>query len=96
MVDPERDQLKPPSASTGSETPGQQCHPIWETGRTTADGYLAAGVGSSLGENTSSPTERVTGTRAGTATTPVNSSKTAPQQASCKTKDKEKGSEENK
>ena len=50
IVDPERDQLEPPLASTGFETPGQQCHPIWETGRTTADGCLAAGVGSIWGE----------------------------------------------
>ena len=96
IVDPERDQLEPPLASRGFETPGQQCHPIWETGRTTADGCLAAGVGSNLGGNTSSPTERVTGTRIGTATTPVNPSKTASLEASSKPEDKEKGSEENK
>ena len=45
-VDPERDELEPLSAGTGFETPEQQCHPIWETGRTTADGFLTAGVGS--------------------------------------------------
>ena len=38
-VDPERDELESPSAGTGFETPGQQCHPIWETGQTTADGF---------------------------------------------------------
>ena len=27
-MDPERDELEPPSAGTGLETPGQQCHPI--------------------------------------------------------------------
>ena len=48
-VDPERDELESPSAGTGFETPGQQCHPIWETGQTTADGFLTAGVGSKLG-----------------------------------------------
>ena len=49
-VDPERDELESPSAGMGFETPGQQCHPIWETGRTTADGFLTAGVGSNLGK----------------------------------------------
>ena len=49
-MDPERDELEPSSAGTGFETPGQQCHPIWETGRTTADGFLTAGVGSNLGK----------------------------------------------
>ena len=72
MVDPERDQLKPLSASTGFETPVQQGHPSWETRRTTAAGCLPAGESSNLGG--SSPTQRVTGTRAGTATMiPVNS-----------------------
>ena len=61
----EREGLEPPSAGTGFETPGQQCHPIWETGRTTADGFLTAGVGSNQGGDNSSPTERVD-TRAGT------------------------------
>ena len=96
MVDPERDQLKPLSASTGFETPGQQGHASWETGRTTTVGCLPADVSFNLGGNTSSPTERVTGTRAGTATTPVNSSKTSSLQASRKPEDKEKGNEENK
>ena len=96
MVDPERDQLKPLSTSTDFETPGQQGHPSWETGRTTAAGCLPAGVSSNLGGNTSSPTERVTGKRAGTATTPVNSSKTPSLQVSRKPEDKEKSSEENK
>ena len=59
MMDPEQDQLESPSASTGFETPGQQYHPTWETGRTTAAGYLTAGMGSNLGGDTSSPTERV-------------------------------------
>ena len=95
-MDPERDQLKPLSASTGFETPGEQGHPSWETGRTTAAGCLPAGASSNLGGNTSSPTQRVTGTRAGTATSPVNSSKFASLQASSKPKDKEKDSEEDK
>ena len=55
-MDPERDQLEPPSAGTGFETLGQQCHPpIWETGRTTADGCLLVGVDSNLGETHFSP-----------------------------------------
>ena len=50
-MDPERGELESPSAGTGLETPGQQCPPnegTWETGRTTADGFLTAGVGSTL------------------------------------------------
>ena len=58
-MDPERDQLESPSASTSFETSGQQCHPNWETRRTTAAGCLPAGVGSNMGRNTFSPTERV-------------------------------------
>ena len=87
-MDPERGELKPSSAGTGLETPGKQCPPnegIWETGRTTAAGFLTAGVGSSQGGNISSPTERAkstttladissptehVGTLAGTAATP--------------------------
>ena len=67
-VDPERDELKSLSADKGLETPGQHCHPIQKTGRTTADGFLTAGVGSNQGGNISSPTERVD-TRAGTKST---------------------------
>ena len=44
-MNPGRDELESSSAGTGLETSGQQCHPIWETGRTTADGFLTAGVG---------------------------------------------------
>ena len=52
-MDPaEPDQLEPLSASTGLETPGQQCYPNWETGQTTAAGCLPAGVGSNYGGNT--------------------------------------------
>ena len=77
-MDPERDQLKLPSAGTGFETPGQQCHPIWETGRTTADGYLLVAVGSNLRGNSFPPTEHVIRTPTGSEiTTPVASSKTA-------------------
>ena len=52
-MDPERGELESSSAGTGLETPGQQCPPnegTWETGRTTADGILTAGVGSNKGE----------------------------------------------
>ena len=64
-VDPEQGELKSSSAGTGLETPGQQCPQndgIWETGRTTAAGFLTASVGSSQGGNISSPTERAKST----------------------------------
>ena len=48
-MDPERGELKSSSAGTGFETPGQQYRPTWETGRTIADGFLTAGVGSKSG-----------------------------------------------
>ena len=51
-MDPERGQLESPSDDTGFETPGQQCPPNWEMGRTTSDGSLLAGVSSNLGGNT--------------------------------------------
>ena len=57
---PELEELQSPSAGTRLETPGQQCPPnegTWETGRTTAAGFLTAGVGSYQGGNISSPTE---------------------------------------
>ena len=97
-MDPERDQLESPSASTGFKTPGQQCHSNWEIGRTTAAGCLTAGVGSNFGINTSSPTERVIGTRDGSVTTtpPIDSSKTAFLQTRRKPKDPKTGSEESK
>ena len=49
---PELDELESPSAGTGLETPGQQCPPnegTWETGRTTAAGFLTAAVDSNQG-----------------------------------------------
>ena len=95
-MDPEQDQLKPPSASTGFETPGQQCHPNWETGLTTAAGYLTAGVGSNQAEDTSSHTERID-TRANSK---ITTAPTAPNatflQAKRKPNDKKTLSEENK
>ena len=74
--------------------PGQQCHPTWETGRTTADGFLTAGVGSNQGGNITSPTERVD-TRAGTKSTTTSADITFLQQGH-KPKDEDKGNEENK
>ena len=62
---PQLKELESPSAGTGLETPGQQCPPnegIWETGRTTANGILTAGVGSNQGGNMSSLTERAKNT----------------------------------
>ena len=94
-MNPEPTELELPSAGTGLETPGQQCPPNGETGRTTADGYLLVGMGSNQGGDTSSPAERV-GTLAGTTTTPANSSNTIFLKASREPKDNEKGSEENK
>ena len=95
-MEPERDELESSSAGTGLETPGQQCHPIWETGRTTADGFLTAGVDSNQGGDISSPTERVD-TRAVRTTTPISAASNINfQQQGHKPKDKDKDSEENK
>ena len=58
-MDPERGEFESPSAGTGLKTPRQQCPPIWETGRTTADGILTAGVGSNQRGSIFSPTECV-------------------------------------
>ena len=58
-MDPERDELEPPPAGTGLETPGQQCPPnegTWEKGRTIADGCLLVGMGSDQEGDISSPT----------------------------------------
>ena len=90
-MDPKRGELEPPSAGTGFETPGQQCHRTWETGRTTADGFLTAGVGSNQGGDISSPTTERVDTRAVRTTANI----TFLQQGH-KPKDKDKGSEEDK
>ena len=98
MMEPEQDQLESPSAGTGLETLGQPCPPnweTWETGRTIADGYLLVGMGLNQRGDTSLPTERV-GTRAGTATTPANSSNIIFLKVSRKHVDKDKDNEENK
>ena len=92
-INQERDQLEPPSASMEFETPGQQCHPTWETGRTTADGCLLVGVGSKLGGNTLSSAERV-GTRADSEITIApTASNTVFLQPSRKPRDKKTSSE---
>ena len=70
-MDPERGELESSSAGTGLETPEQQCpsnEGVWETGRTTTDGILTAGVGSNRGGSIFSPTECVD-TRANTKST---------------------------
>ena len=43
-IDRERGQFESPSAGTGFETPGQDCLPNWEMGRTTVNGCLLVGV----------------------------------------------------
>ena len=94
---PELKELESPLAGTDLESSGQQCLPneeTWETGRTTADGFLTAGVGSNQGGNISSPTERVD-TRTGTKST-TTSADIIFLQKGHEPKDKEKGSEENK
>ena len=96
-MNPEPTELESPSTGTGLETPGQQCPPngeTWETGRTIAEGYLLVGMGSNQGGDSSSPTEHVS-TRAGTTTTPANSSNTIFRKVSYKPRDKTP-SEENK
>ena len=96
-MNPEPTELESPSTGTGLETSGQQCPPkegTWELGRTIADGYLFVGMGSNQVKDISSPTEHV-GTRAGTATTPANSSNTIFRKESRKPRDKTP-SEENK
>ena len=93
-MDPELKELKSPSAGMGLETPGQQCPPnegTWETGRTTDDGFLTAGVGSNQGGDISSPTTEHVDTRAVRTTADI----TFLQQGH-KPRDEDKGSEENK
>ena len=65
-MDPGLEELESPPAGTGLETPGQQCPPnegTWGQGRTTANGFLTAGVDSSQGGIIPSPPERSTSTR---------------------------------
>ena len=76
-MNPERDQLEPPSARTGFETLEQQCLPNWETGRTTAADYLPVGVGSKFEGNPFSVVKAAVGMRADSEiTTPSTASNT--------------------
>ena len=54
-MNPEPTELELRSAGMGLETPGQQCPPNGETGRTTADGYFLVGVGLNSGGDTFLP-----------------------------------------
>ena len=80
---PELEELESPSAGTGLETPGQQCPPnegIWETGRTTASGILAAGVDSNQGGDVFSTTTESVDTRASEKSTIISADITFLQQ----------------
>ena len=97
-MDPERGELESSSAGMGLETPGQRCPPneeTWETGRTTADGFLTAGVGSNQGGNIYLPTTESVGTRTSTKSTRTKADITF-LHLGHKLRDEEKGSEENK
>ena len=75
-MDLELKELESSSAGTGLKTPGQQCLPnerTWDTGRTTANGFLTASVGSTQGEKISSPTERVGTTKSTTTSADISS-----------------------
>ncbi|CAM9880498.1 unnamed protein product, partial [Ascophyllum nodosum] len=61
-----KEEPKSSSVGTSLETPGQQCPPnegVWEQRRTTANGFVTAGVDSRQGGKTPSPPERSTSTR---------------------------------
>ena len=95
---PELKKLESPSAGTGLETPGQQCPPndgTWDQGRTTADGFLTAGVGSNQGGNIFSPTTESVDTRTSTKSTRTTADSIF-LQLGHKPIDEQKGSEENK
>ena len=88
---PELKEVESSSAGTGLETLGQQCPPnkgTWETGRTTADGFLTVGVGSNQGGDISSPTTEHVDTQAVRTTANITFL-----QRGHKPRDKEKGSE---
>ena len=93
-MDSERGELEPSSAGLGLETHGQQWPPnegTWEKGQTIADGYSLVGMRSNQGGDISSPTTERVDTRAVRTTANV-----AFLQQGYKSKDKYKGSEENK
>ena len=82
---PELEELESPSAGTGLETPGQQCttnEGTWDQGRTTASGFLTAGVDSYQEGNISSPTEcedtKTFADTSSTAATPENLRRNTP------------------
>ena len=86
---PEMEELESPSAGTGLQTLGQQCPPnegTWDQGRTTASGFLTAGVDSIQKGNISSPTERATSTR---TTADISSTAVTPPKRRHKTSSKE-------
>ena len=79
---PELEEFESSPTGTGFETPGQQCPPnegIWEQGRTTANGFLTAGVDSSQGGRIPSPTESMD-TRASEKSTRITTDTTFLQQ----------------
>ena len=82
-MDPEMlEELKSSSAGTGLKMPGQQGPPnegTWEQGRTTANGFLTAGVDSSQGQRIPSTTECVD-TRASEKNTRITADTTCLQQ----------------
>ena len=91
---PELEELESPSAGTGLETPGQQCPPnegTWDQGRTTASGFLTAGVDSNQGGNISSPTTESVDKRANNTKTieDVSSTAATPENRRRKTSSKE-------
>ena len=97
-MDPERGELEPSSTGTGLKTPRHQCPPnggTWDQRRTTADGFLIAGVGSNQGGNIFSPTTESVDTRAGTKSTRTTADITFLRQGH-KPRDEEKDSEESK
>ena len=97
-MDPELGKLESSSTGTGLETPGQQCPPnegTWDQGRTTADGFLTAGVGSNQGGNIFAPTTESVNTRTSTKSTRTTADITF-LQLGHKPRDEEEGSEENK
>ena len=64
-IGPELETIESSSADADLETPGQQGPPnegTWEQRRTTTNGFLTAGVDSSIKRNISSSTERATST----------------------------------
>ena len=85
----ELEELTSSSASAGLETPGQQGPPnegTWEQRRTTANGFLTAGVDSSKKRNISTTTERAKDTA---AVAGISSTAAAPENRRLKTTSEE-------